>query len=97
MQIDCSHCSRLLLQHQQKCTLWIMDIVVFPTAGIGFYRLRSYDVLVFINTWNLCGNYVLLTLCVDTLPTSFDTPIIRPTTVTLGHQNPKDVSFRQFP
>ena len=50
LQIDRCHISRLLLEHHQKCILWIMDIVVFPNAVNGFYHLRSYDVLVFINT-----------------------------------------------
>lgn len=71
LQIDCSLFSRLLFQQQQKSNLWNMDIVVFPAAGTGFNHQRSYDMLVFINTWILWGNFMLLT-CVLThyLPAS---------------------------
>ena len=71
LQIDCSLFSRLLFQQQQKSNLWNMDIVVFPAAGTGFNHQRSYDMLVFINTWILWGDFMLLT-CVLThyLPAS---------------------------
>ena len=45
--------------------LWNMDIVVFPAAGTEFNHLGSCDMLVFINTWNLRGNYMLPT-CLST-------------------------------